>query len=452
MPVGLIDSALFKDMFGTEPMRRIFSDEGLLQRYLDIEIALARAQARLGMIPTEAADQIARKAKIDNLDMAELKKQTELVGRAILPLVQQLANACEGSAGGYVHWGATTPDIMDTATVLQIRDGLVLIEADLVRLESVLSNLAILHRDTLMIGRTNGQHALPITFGFKIAVWLDEIHRHLQRLREMRDRVLVEQFGGAVGTLASYGGRGLELQAALAQELGLGQPAITWHVARDRICEVVLLLGMISATLGKIANEMWLLTKTEIAELAEPFSPGRGASSTMPQKRNPRYSEAIIGISKMVRQYAAMALDSMVQEHERAGGPWIAQWSALPQAFVLTAGSLNQSIVMLEGMFVDKNRMRENAMITQGMTAAEAVMMELAPHIGRQHAHELVYSACQEAKGNNRPMLDVLAGLPEVSAHLSRDQLAKIVEPEYYLGHAGEFVDRVIAHIRVSKH
>lgn len=448
MSVGLIDSALFKDMFGTESMRSIFSDEGLLQRYLDIEVALARVQARLGMIPREAVDEIARKATIDNLDMTELKKQTELVGRAIFPLVQQLAKACDGDAGGYVHWGAATPDIMDTGAVLQIRDGLAVIEADLMRLESVLTGLATLHRATVMIGRTNGQHALPITFGYKVAVWLDEMHRHLQRLREMRERVLVVQFGGAVGTLASQGGRGLELLAALAQELRLGQPAITWHTARDRICEVVLLLGMISATLGKVANEMWLLTKTEIAELAEPFTHGRGASSTMPQKRNPRYSEAVIGISKMVRQYAAMALDSMVQEHERAGGPWIVQWSALPQAFVLTSGALHQSIVMLEGMFVDKERMRANAMLTQGMTAAEAVMMELAPHIGRQHAHELVYSACRDAKGNNRTLLDSLAALPEVTKHLPRAQLAKMIEPEYYLGHAVEFVDRVLAQSR----
>ena len=447
MPVSLVDSSLFCDVFGTRDMREIFSDEGLLARYLQVEAALARVQARLGIIPVEAAREIVACARIENLDMAELKRETELVGRSILPLVHQLARACGGGAGEYVHWGATTPDIMDTGTVLQVRDGLVLVDQDLAELEDILAERATAHRDDLMIARTNGQHATPITFGFKVAGWLDELHRHRIRIAEMRPRVLVGQFGGAVGSLAAQGGKALELRTALMHELALGDAAISWHVARDRIAEVIFLLGMITATLGRIANEVWLLTKTEIGELAEPFAQGRGASSTMPQKRNPRGSEAILGIARIVRQHAATALDSMLQEHERGGGPWIAQWAVLPEAFVFTAGALNQSRIVLRDLYVDTARMRQNMLLTHGMTSAEAVMMALAPTIGRQRAHDVVYAACRRAEQSGEELGAVLIGEPEITACLGPQAITRLLDPENYVGFAREFIDRVLVDV-----
>ena len=440
-----IDSAVFRDTFSTEAMRRIFSDEARVQYYLDIEAALARVQARLGIIPAEAAEEICRHCDAAEYDMALLKKQTERIGYPVLPVVQQLVGLCRGGLGEWCHWGATTQDITDTATVLQIRDALALVEADLRAIAGSLAGLAAKYRDTPMAGRSNLQQATPITFGYKCAVLLAGFQRHLRRLEELRPRVLVGEFGGATGTLASLGAEGLKVQAGLMAELGLGQPEIAWHTMRDRIAEVGCFLGLVTGTLGKISMDVKLMMQTEVEEVYEPFAEGRGSSSTMPQKRNPISSNYIHACVAMVRQSVAALLDAMVEDHERSTGPWEIEWIAVPEIFCLSAGALAQARFLVGGLQVDPARMRANLDLTKGLVVSEAVMMGLGPALGRQRAHDLVYDICREVIAGKGSFLDLLADHPEISPHMGREQLAGFLDPANYCGLAGEMVDRVLA-------
>jgi 3-carboxy-cis,cis-muconate cycloisomerase len=440
----VLDSILFRDSFGTPQMRAIFSDFALISRYVEVEVALAKAEARCSVVPAEAAREIALKSDASAFDFDLLRHETEIVGYPILPVVHQMAKQC-GEAGRYIHWGATTQDIMDTAVVLQLREALQLVAADIEELRRILGGLSRRYRDTPMAGRTHLQQALPITFGYKAAIWLAMFDRHAERLQQLLPRVLVVEFAGAAGTLASLGDRGLDVQKALADELGLGVPASTWHVARDAFAEAVNLLGLVTGSLGKIAYDVMLMMQNELGEAYEPFVQGRGASSTMPQKRNPISSELMLAASKAVRQHAGLMLDAMVQDFERATGPWHAEWIAIPESFVLTAGALNQAKFMLSGLIVDEARMRKNLDLTSGLIVAEAVMMGLAPHIGRQTAHDVVYGACRTVNDKGGALADVLASMPEVSAHLTRAQIEQLTNPANYLGMAPQMVDRVLA-------
>ena len=443
MPSTVLDSALFRDSFGTPAMRAIFEDSALLERYTEVEVALARAQGALDVIPAQAAKDIAAKCDAAKLDLDRLKKETETVGYPILPLVRQLAAQC-GEAGKFLHWGATTQDIMDSAVVLQVRDALALIEKDIDALRAILAQQAKRYRDTPMAGRTHLQQALPITFGYKLAIWLAMLDRHAERLQQMKPRVLVGQFAGAAGTLASLGTRGMEVQKALMEELKLAQPVATWHAARDGLAEAVNFLGLVTGSLGKIAFDVMLMASTEVAEVSEPFVQGRGASSTMPQKRNPISSELILAAAKAVRQHAGLMLDALVQDFERATGPWHAEWIALPEAFMLTGGALHQAKFMLAGLIVDEARMRKNLDMTHGLIVAEAVMMGLAPHMGRNEAHDVVYDACRAVAEKGGSLADALAQVPEVTRHLDRKALDTLTDPSNYLGAATEMVDRVV--------
>jgi len=439
----LLSSQLFKDSFGTEDMRAVFADRRLIERYIEVEVALARAEARIGVIPASAAAAIADTARFDVLDMERLKRDTENVGYPILPLVEQLSQAC-GQDGGYLHWGATTQDIMDTAVILQLRDAFGLIERGLDTLRASLAKLAKQHRDTPMAGRTHLQHALPITFGFKAAIWLSMLDRHAARLKELRPRLLVGEFAGAAGTLASLGDKGLDVQAALMRELDLGIPAIAWHSARDNLVEAVQWLGLLTGSLGKMAQDIMLMMSTELGEAFEPFAQGRGASSTMPQKRNPISCEVISAAAKAVRQHCALMLDAMVQDFERATGPWQAEWIAIPESFVLSAGALEQANSAIGGLDVDSRRMARNLGMTQGLITAEAVMMALAPHTGRQAAHDIVYSACRTANTTGGHLADILAGDQRVSSHLDANRIKHLLDPGNYLGQAPQMVDRLL--------
>ncbi|HEU0203878.1 MAG TPA: adenylosuccinate lyase family protein [Burkholderiaceae bacterium] len=425
-------------------MRAIFEDRTLLAKYVEVEVALARAEARCDVIPAAAAEEIAARARVDALDLDALRHETEIVGYPILPLVHQLSRMC-GESGRYVHWGATTQDIMDTAVVLQVRDALQVVESDLTDLRAILVRLARKHRDTPMAGRTHLQQALPVTFGYKVAVWLSMFDRHAERLAQLRPRVLVGQFAGAAGTLASLGDKGLAVQKALMEELGLGVPVATWHVARDGLAEAINLLGLITGSLGKVAYDVMLMASTEFAEVYEPFVKGRGASSTMPQKRNPISSELIFAASKAVRQHAGLMLDAMIHDFERATGPWHAEWIALPESFILTAGALYQAKFMLDGLIVDDKKMAENLGVSKGLIVAEAVMMGLAPHIGRQEAHDVVYDACRTVNEQGGTLAEVLAAMPAVASRLDRAAIERLTDPANYLGVAPAMVDRVIA-------
>jgi len=444
MPATVIDSAIFRDIFGTEAMRQVFSDGNRIQKYLDFEAGLARAQAKLGIIPQEACDEIVKHCKVDQFDIDKLRKQTERIGYPVLPVVQQLVGLCKGGLGEWCHWGATTQDITDSATIMQVREGLALIEQDINAISDSLAQLAKKYRDTPMAGRSNLQQAVPITFGYKMATILAAFERHKQRLKELRERVLVFEFGGAAGTLSSLGKNGLKVQVELARELKLRQPEIAWHTVRDRIAEVGCFLGLVTGICGKIAYDVKLMMQTEVEEVYEPFHEGRGSSSTMPQKRNPISSVYITALTAVVRQHVAALLNAMEEDHERSTGQWEIEWIVLPETFVLSAGALAQTRFLLAGLQVDEKRMRANLDITKGLIVSEAVMMGLGPHLGRQYAHDLVYDICRQVVATGRPLADLLAENAEIAKHMSRAELVKLCDPANYLGQAGEMVDRVL--------
>ena len=439
----VIDSMLFRDAFGTPAMRAVFSDVALVARYAEVEVALAKAEACCGVIPQEAANQIAARTDVTAFDFDLLRQETDIVGYPILPLVHQMVKQC-GEAGRYVHWGATTQDIMDTAVVLQLRAAFEIIERDIGELRRILADLSKRHRDTPMAGRTHLQQALPVTFGYKTAIWLAMFDRHAERLAQLKPRVLVGQFAGAAGTLASLGDKGFEVQEALCAELKLGVPASTWHVARDGFAEAVNFLALVTGSLGKIALDIMIMASTEFAEVYEPFVKGRGASSTMPQKRNPISSELMLAASKAVRQHAGLMLDAMVQDFERATGPWHAEWMAIPESFVLTAGALHQAKFALAGLIVDEAKMNDNLALSRGLIVAEAVMMGLAPQMGRQDAHDVVYDACRLANEKGISLADALSADPRVAAQIDRATIEALTSPKNYLGLAPDMVDRVL--------
>ncbi|MDE2371009.1 MAG: adenylosuccinate lyase family protein [Burkholderiales bacterium] len=445
MPSTIIDSAIFGDIFSTAAMRRVWSDENRTAKYVAIESALAKVQGALGLIPADAAAEIVRVCRIENIDLVKLKAQTERIGYPILGVVSQINALCRDKLGEFCHWGATTQDITDTATVLQIREALEIVDGELKALGDALAKLAREHRLTPMIGRSNLQQAVPVTFGYKMAGLLAAVERHRERLAQIRPRVLQGEFAGAAGTLASLETGAMETQAGLCAELGLAQPLIAWHTVRDTIAEVGTFLGLVGGTLGKISMDVKLMMQTEVGEVYEPYAHGRGSSSTMPQKRNPISSCYIHAQISVLRQHAAAMLDAMVADHERSTGPWEIEWIVLPEAFCLLAGALAQSRAVIEGLEVDTKRMRANLDMTHGLVVSEAVMMGLAPYIGREYAHDLVYDICRVAIQQERPLLDLLAENAEITRHVTREQLAAMCDPAAYLGQSGLMVDRVLA-------
>ncbi|HWA80848.1 MAG TPA: adenylosuccinate lyase family protein [Acetobacteraceae bacterium] len=447
MPVNPADSEVFGTLYGSDAMRAIFDDRAYLGRMLAVEAALARVQARLGIIPAAAAERIAEAAASGPLEMASLAASVRKVGYPVVGVVAALSNRA-GEAGGWTHWGATTQDIMDTALVLMVRDGLRLIREEVAAILGALARQAEAHRQTVMAGRTHLQQALPITFGLKSAIWMQPFAAHLARLSELGPRVLCVQLGGAAGTLASLGAQGVAVMEALAAELGLAAPAAPWHVTRDGFAEVLSVLGLISGSLAKIATDVTLLAQSELAELSEPYVAGRGASSTMPQKRNPIASEYILAASRMVQALVPVMMGAMAADHERATGPWQAELLALPQAFVLTHGALLHGRSIAEGMLVDSAQMRRNLDESGGLIVAEAVMMGLAPHLGRGEAHHVVARAASRAREEHLTLAQALAAEPAVTAHLDEAAIGRLTDPANYLGSAAAFIDRVLAGAR----
>ena len=409
MSITALDSTIFRDLFGSQEMRNVFEERALISRYLEVERTIAKVQGELGIIPKEAADTICQYTKLEHLDLDRYAEDVKRVGFPIVPLVKQLTEIIPNGWGEYSHWGATTQDIMDTALVLQLYDAVCLIENDLKEIVHLLAQLAKRYRDTPMVGRSQLQQALPITFGYKVAVWLSMIKRHLERLEQIKPRLLAGQFSGAVGTLASLGDRGLEIQETICEELGLVQPDISWHTARDCLAEAVSFLGLVTGSLAKIANDIILLAQTEVAELKEPFVLGRGSSSTMPQKRNPVSSELIIAAAKTVQQQVATMLSATIQDHERASGTWMLEWLVVPEAFVLISGALKHTKQIMAGLEVDEVQMEKNLELTKGLIVSEAVMMALAPFMGRQKAHDLMAKLVQQATHNNESLYNTFA-------------------------------------------
>ncbi len=428
-------------------MGEVFSDAARLQRMLDFEAALARAEARCGVIPAGAAPAIASKCKADLIDASALATATAASLNPAIPLVKQLTALVakdDPEAARFVHWGATSQDANDTGLVLQIRQALDILEGDLATLCTGLIRLAQKHRSTPIAGRTLMQHALPTTFGAKVAGWLDAMNRHRERFAETRARVLVVQFGGAVGTLAALGEKGLQAAEALAAELHLGLPTIPWHAQRDRVAEVATALGLCTGTLGKIARDISLHMQTEIAEIFEPAGEGRGGSSTMPHKRNPVSAAVVLSAATRVPGLVSTMLSAMVQEDERGLGDWHAEWETLPEIFRLTAGALHQMATIVPHLEVDAARMRRNLEATQGLIFAEGVTMAMGKHIGKSAAHTLVEAASKKARASGKHLREVLAQDRTVSERLTSAELDRLFVPENYFGVAEELVDRVI--------
>jgi 3-carboxy-cis,cis-muconate cycloisomerase len=444
MPTNPADGPVFGTLFGTDGMRAVFDDHALFQRMLDVEAALARVQAKLGIIPAEAAHAITRAAHIDNLDITELAASARNVGAPVVGVVTSLSRAAR-EAGAWTHWGATTQDIVDTAIVLQIRDGLVLIRDSLLAIVTSLAAQADRHRRTVMAGRTYLQQALPTTLGLKCAIWVQPLIGHIQRLTELRPRVEQVSFGGAAGTLASLGDQGIAVMEALAEKLGLAAPAAPWHVNREGFAKTVAFLGVVCGSLAKFATDIILLTQTEVGEVSEPYVAGRGSSSTMPQKRNPISSTYIVAAARNVHALVPVMLGAMAADQERPTSAWQAEWLALPQAFVLTHGALEHAGVIAEGMVADTASMRSNLDRTHGLIVAEAVMMGLAPELGRTAAHHAVKHACDIALADSITLAGALARDPQIAGRLDHAALRQLTDPANYLGSTDAFIDRVLA-------
>lgn len=447
MSVHPADSEIFGALWSTAEMRALFSDPTQLQLMLDVEAALARAEARLGLVPQQVAETITNAARVENLRMERIAEGTRENGVPVPALVSELGRAAGEEAARYIHLGATTQDILDTALVLQMRHALEYLRRDLIALARTLASRASEYRDTPMAGRTHMQQAVPITFGLKCAVWASPLAAHVERLDQAARRTLVVQFGGAAGTLAALGANGVAVAEALAHELGLGMPDLPWHAARDTVAEIVALLGLVCGTLSKFALDVALLMQTEVAEVFEPHAAGRGGSSTIPQKRNPVAAEYIIAAARGVHALVPLMLAAMAQDHERATGPWQSEALALPQSFVLCAGALAHALANARGMTIDAARMRRNLELGGGLIMAEAVATGLAPVMGRAAAHQALKRISDRAIAEGKTLGQALRDDPDMRRHLSDEQIDRLCDPAAYLGSAGAFVDRVVARI-----
>jgi 3-carboxy-cis,cis-muconate cycloisomerase len=442
----MIDAA-----FSTGPMQALFTPRAALARMLEFEAELAHAEAASGVIPRAAAKAIAAQCDVAHYDVTLIVARARTAGNRAIPLVAALTARVAARARGYVHWGATSQDVLDTALVLQLRDALALLAADAKRLDAALAAQARRHRGTPLAGRTLLQQALPTTLGLKLAGTLSALRRHRERLARAREGAAVLQFGGAAGTLASLGVQAPAVERALAAELGLAVADVPWHTQRDRLLEVAAALAALVATLGKLARDVSLLAQTEVAEAFEPAAPGRGGSSTLPHKRNPVGCAIALAAATRAPQLCATMLAAAVQEHERGLGDWAAEWDTLPDLCELAAGSLAAMIEVVEGLDVDAARMRANLDITHGQILTEAVQMALAPHIGRDAAHALVGEVAKEAARQGTAIIDALEADRRVTRWLDNATIERLLDPTRYLGMAGEFVDRVIGADRTSR-
>jgi 3-carboxy-cis,cis-muconate cycloisomerase len=444
---------LLDALFRSKALDELFSDTACLQGMLDFEAALARAEARTGVIPLAVPPAIAAKCQAQLFDQEALKTAAALAGNLAIPLVKQLTALIaqdDKDAARYVHWGATSQDAIDTGRVLQLRQALEILAADLDRVTDTLAQLAEKYRATPIAGRTWVQQALPTSFGLKLAGWLDASDRHRARLRETRQRCLVLQFGGAVGTLASLHTKGLDVAQALADDLRLPLPTLPWHAHRDRVAEIATTLGLLAGTLGKIGCDISLLMQTEVAEVSEPAGEGRGGSSTLPHKRNPVTSAVLLAAAMRVPSLVSTMLSGMVQQHERGLGGWHAEWETLPEIVQLTGGGLHHLAEMLPHLEIDTLKMRENLELTKGLLGAEAVAMTLGREIGRLAAHQLVEAASQRARAEGKHLRAVLSEDREVTKHLDAAEMDKLFDPQEYLGVAERLISRSLASHRAS--
>ncbi len=442
-----MNSALLGPLFSSAAMQQICGDACRLQSMLDFEAALAHAQAKARIIPAAAVPAIEAACRAELYDFATLGADTKLAGNLAIPLVKALTQkvaASDADAARYVHWGATSQDVIDTGMVLQLRAAIDALLGDLARAVTGFAEQAGQHRTTPMAGRTLLQHALPIPFGLKLAGYAAALARSAQRLQDLRNTNLVLQFGGAAGSLASLGEHGLGVAEHLAAELNLPLPDAPWHTHRDRLTEIAGALGVLAGTCGKIGRDIQLLMQTEIGEVFEPLAQGRGSSSALPHKRNPVLSTVAVAAANHAPGLVATLMAAQVQDNERSAGPWHAEWQALPSLLLCVSGGLEAIADLASGMEVDATRMRANFEITQGLAMSEAVTGALAVHLGKSAAHHLVEAACKRAIASKTSLLDSLAADEQISAKLPRAELEKLFDPNAYFGSSQAFIDRLL--------
>ena len=441
-------SPLLAPMLSSAAMRAVCDDLAYLQHMLDFEAALARAEALVAAIPWTAVAPIEKACKAESFEAAALAEAATRSGNLAIPLVKALTSAVakgDPEAARYVHWGATSQDVIDTAAMLMLRAGIDALLSDIDRAIAGFARQAREHRHTAMVGRTWLQHALPIPFGLKLAEYAAALNRSKLRLKRLGEETLALQFGGAAGTLAALGGRGIEVEEALARVLKLPRPEAPWHTHRDRFAEAASVLAIIAGTCGKIARDVSLLMQTDVGEAFEPAGEGRGGSSTMPHKRNPVAAATALAAATMAPGLAATMFAAQVQDHERSAGPWHAEWPTLPSLLLVTSGGLAAIVDIAEGLEVDAARMRANLEATNGLIMAESVTFALAEKLGKSEAHHLVEAASKTAVAGKKALRDVLAGDPRVAQQFDAKKLADLFEPMAYQGVSQALIDRLLA-------
>jgi adenylosuccinate lyase len=450
MPSSVFDSALLRHLWSTDELRAIFSEENRVQKWYDYEAALARAQADLGIIPKAAAAEITAKARVADVDLEAIGAEVRHIKHPLVPALRALQALCADGHGEYLHFGPTTQDVLDTGLMLQVKDAHAIFLRDLRAVGRELYRLAETYKSTPMAGRTHGVQALPITFGHKCAVWLAEIGRHFERLRQLEARVFVGGLVGAVGTKASFGEKAFEIDEKVMAQLGLGVAEVSWQPARDRFAEYVGVLGLIGGSLANIANEIILLGHTEIDEVAEPFNEGKVGSSTMPHKRNPAVCESICTAGRVLRYTVALEHDAMLHEHERDASAWRIEWKAVPEACMMAGVMLSSTKYVLAGLEVFPEKMRRNLDALGGFLMSERVMFALADKIGKQTAHDVVYHAAMDGFARGVTFEQALAASPQAKDAIDAEELQALFDPTTYVGLAPAIVDRVLARTRAS--
>lgn len=444
----IVDSRFYSRGYTTEEARRVFCDKYRYQRWLDVEAALARAQAELGMIPEQAAREIAEKARLPLLNLKAVEEGIRKSSHSLLPLLGALRNVCDRTSGQFIHFGATTQDIQDTAQMLEVRDVLAIVDRDLRAVLGLVMGLAERYSGLVMIGRTHTQHALPMTLGLKIAVWLDEIWRDYERLLACRERVLVSQLFGGVGTMDAFAEKGIELLSVFSQKLGLGAPLTAWHVARDRTAEFLATMAMISGTLARIADEIHGLARSETGELEEPFEMGKIGSSTMPHKRNPEMSEQVVVLARLIKANAGLGFEGMINEHERDYRSVRLEWVTVTDTSLFMCGLLSIMKALLKGLVVHEHNIRRNVEKAATFISTEALMFRLGEKIGKQTAHEIIYETSMEAIEKNLPLIDLLMARSEISANFARKDLESAIDPARHIGLSEGLTRRLIEYIK----
>lgn len=438
-------AGMTEENFGSVDLaKKVFSGSNTLQKYMDVEAALAKVQGKLGLIPQEAADEIVKKANVDYLDEEYYWEQHKLTGHVLIGFIRAYQQICEGESGQYIHWGTTTQDITDTAMMLQLKEANHIIINKVEILIEELKKKAVQYKDLIFMGRTNDQQAVPITLGFKLAMWLDELNRCLERIKKSQDRIFVGQFSGAVGTMASLGEQGLEVQRLLLEELGLGVPKIAWFASRDRIVELISNLCILTGSLGRIGNEIYNERRTEVDELSEEYGQGQVGSSTMPHKRNPFVPALLAAYGRYCRSVMSDALLCMENTNERDSRVLFIEYYPIKDAFFLADASLDLAIKIISGLTVNHNKIERNINLLQGLVFSEGLMMKLGEKVGRLRAHDIIHEIAMEAIEQNENFKEKILNNEEIVSMLGEEVIEDIMNPSHYVGLSEYFVENVV--------